>query len=253
MPRGDARLARLAARNNAEWCRAVAASHRIASGFALGGALWVAKAPTPLGYPEAVTVEPGLDTATVLAMLAPDATSLKDSFADLDPGAAGWAPLFDATWIVADAHDSSSNGTDPGDPALVTVTTAAGLARWAGAHGLPDAFAEPLLGAAEVVVLGSAGPGSSRASVQAAVTAGGVLNRTGEVVGLSNAFGGGQGLYRALRREAGARWPGLPVVGYESDGALDDALDAGFRRVGPLRVWARPAQPGPSTTSTLRR
>ncbi|MFF2389236.1 hypothetical protein [Agromyces sp. NPDC058104] len=94
MPRGDAKLARLAARDNADWCRTVAASHGIASGFALDGALWLAESPTPCGYPEAVTLEAGLDSSAVLAELAtrsPEASSLKDSFADLELASAGWA------------------------------------------------------------------------------------------------------------------------------------------------------------------
>ncbi|MFF2389235.1 hypothetical protein [Agromyces sp. NPDC058104] len=113
------------------------------------------------------------------------------------------------------------------------MTDRQGLARWARSHGLPEAFAAPLLEAPGVLVL-TAAPG------HAAATAGGVLTRTGEVVGLSNAFGGGEELYRALQREAGARWPGLPVVGYEADDALAVALSAGFRPLGPLRVWVRP-------------
>ncbi|MFF2274252.1 hypothetical protein [Agromyces sp. NPDC058126] len=247
MPRGDAALARLAARNNAEWCRAVATSHGIASAFTLDGALWVAESPTPVGYPEAVTLEAGLDPSAVLAALArcsPAASSLKDSFADLELGSAGWAPLFEATWVVADAATPAtapiSTGTD-GSLGLVPVTGGAGLARWGQSHGLPDAFASPLLEAPGVLVLGTA-------PAHATPAAGGVLNRTGEVVGLSNAFGGGLELYRALRREAGVRWPGLPIVGYESDDALADALAAGFRPLAPLRVWVGPDQPARQTT-----
>ncbi|UOQ90432.1 hypothetical protein MUN74_05810 [Agromyces endophyticus] len=245
MPRGDAALARLAARNNAEWCRTVAESHGIASRFALDGALWVAESSTPIGYPEAVTLEPGLDAAAVFGALGPHATSVKDSFADLDPDATGWAPLFDATWIVAEAIAGGSAGADD-LPALVRVTSADALETWGRAHGLPDALAEPLVGASDVVVLATARAETST-SVPGAVTGGGVLNRTGEVVGLSNVFGGGHALYRALRREAAARWPGLPVVGYESDAALDDALDADFRRVGPLRILTRATQPDRQT------
>lgn len=232
MPRGDAGLARLAARNNADWCAAVAASHGIDSGFALGGALWAAGSPMPHGYPEAVTLEAGLDASAVLAELAtrsPAASGLKDSFADLALGSAGWTPLFEATWIVADPVEPTSRPAD----ALVAVTSGPELARWGLAHGLPGAFAPPILEAPGVVVLATPPADGPPA-------AGGVLNLTGEVVGLSNAFGRDGAPYAALRCEAGARWPAAPVVGYESGDALVAARAAGFRPLGPLRVWVRP-------------
>lgn len=258
---GDAERVRLAARNNAEWCRSVAASHGVASRYELDGALWAAESPTPVGYPEAVTLEPGLDASAVLAAVTsrcPAASSLKDSFADLDLAAAGWKPRFNASWIVDDPSGApSSPGEGPLDgPRLAPVSTAAGLARWARAHRLPDAFAAPLLATPGVLVLGAAaaapdagaGAGATAWPGDGLPVAGGVLNRTDEVVGLSNAFGGGSELFAALRREASARWPGLPVVGHESDSSLADALAAGFRPLGPLRIWIRPAQSVRQTT-----
>ena len=35
------------------------------------------------------------------------------------------------------------------------------------------------------------------------------------------------------------RFPGLDVVGYESDEMLDAAHRAGFRSIGPLRIWVK--------------
>ncbi|GCD38985.1 hypothetical protein OEIGOIKO_06805 [Streptomyces chrestomyceticus JCM 4735] len=40
-----------------------------------------------------------------------------------------------------------------------------------------------------------------------------------------------------------ARWPGLPVVGYESGADLEAATANGFRAVGPLCVWWRAVRP----------
>jgi hypothetical protein len=39
---------------------------------------------------------------------------------------------------------------------------------------------------------------------------------------------------------AAARFPGLPLVGYERGADLAHALDAGFTTIGPLIVWQRP-------------
>lgn len=70
--------------------------------------------------------------------------------------------------------------------------------------------------------------------------AGGVLNLTPPVVGLSNVFcldGTSPPLFAALVSAGEERFPGCPVVGYESGYVLQLALTAGFEPIGPLRVW----------------
>jgi hypothetical protein len=72
----------------------------------------------------------------------------------------------------------------------------------------------------------------------------GALNRTGDVVGLSNVFSARPGvgpLFPGCARLAHALYPGVPIVGYERDGALAAAERAGFERVHGLRVWQRGA------------
>ena len=67
---------------------------------------------------------------------------------------------------------------------------------------------------------------------------GGILNRGAEVVGLSNLFGHTIDMvYRRLAAIAGELFPGLALVGYECGHGLDAALRAGFKSVGPLRIW----------------
>jgi hypothetical protein len=43
--------------------------------------------------------------------------------------------------------------------------------------------------------------------------------------------------WTACLAAAAARFPGLPVVGYESGDALEVASRHGFQPIGPLRVW----------------
>lgn len=87
-------LVQTAARNNAEWCAAMSRSHDVASEFS--AQVWAAPARTPLYYPDAVTLVPGVDPAALAAWIditAPGA-SVKDSFADLDLTEVGFQVLF---------------------------------------------------------------------------------------------------------------------------------------------------------------
>jgi len=68
--------------------------------------------------------------------------------------------------------------------------------------------------------------------------AGVIANRSGSVVGISNAFG----LQDDWETAVSARFPGLPMVGYEHGPGLAAAKAAGFVGVGPLRVWLRPQE-----------
>ncbi len=79
----------------------------------------------------------------------------------------------------------------------------------------------------DVVALGSAGAGC-------------VAHRCDGVIGLQDvATGGDPRLLTDLVAAARERLGVLPVVGYEHGPDLGTALAAGFREVGPLRVWVR--------------
>lgn len=246
MPNRHHALVEAAARNNASWCAAVCTAHGVASGD--GAGVWSAGAPTPDGYPEAVTLAPGLDPARVLASLAPGATSVKDSFADVDLSAHGFHVLFDAQWIGQDARsaavaaaaggravgpgDSEPADVDrDGDLAFERVRSAGVLGHWAAAHGNRAAFVPALLDDPAVAVLG--------VRTGDDFTAGAILNGSGDAVGVSNTFGPAASVYRAVGTEAQRRFPGLPVVGWESADDLAAPLAAGFAAIGPLRVWVR--------------
>jgi len=97
-----------------------------------------------------------------------------------------------------------------------------------------------------------AAPGRGRIVFVAAhqggrIVAGAVANRTGEVVGLSNVFAPAQdaaAYWAGCVASAMGAFPGLPLVGYERGADLSSAEEAGFSRLGPLRVWIRRPTPG---------
>ena len=218
MPRQADPLVVAAAHDNAVWCAAVCRATGIAS--RIDGGFWAADAPTPDGYPEAVTLEPGRSPEIVAAALPTGATSVKDSFADLDLTGAGFRVLFEARWI---AHAPVS----PRPSGLRVVSSPDELAAWAAVHG-GEAFAPALLEDPTVVVLASGDP----------ITAGAVLTDAGAVIGVSNVFGGASA-YSAVVGEAARRFPGRTVVGWEAGEDLAAAEAAGFRAIGDLRVWVR--------------
>jgi hypothetical protein len=74
----------------------------------------------------------------------------------------------------------------------------------------------------------------------------GILNRGAGVVGLSNVFGPADAVdqvWQGLTALASNRFPGLPLVGYETGSDLTVACRNGFEAVGDLRIWHRQDRP----------
>jgi hypothetical protein len=72
---------------------------------------------------------------------------------------------------------------------------------------------------------------------------GGVLAAAAGVTGVSNVFApriATETVLQGLAKVADARFPGLPLVGYESGDNLAAARRVGFKAVGHLKVWRRP-------------
>ena len=212
-----------AVENNARWCDVVVR--------ALGGETawaadhWSSRRRSPDGYPDAVTLSPGATPAAVLAGVTGGAgCSVKDSYADLDLFDSGFRVLFDATWIRYRAPAAGRATVLP----WREVADAADLAVWSRGHDL-DVFVPALLEQQDL-----------RFCHAPAAGAGFALLRTGSVVGISNTVPGlaDAGLvWSDLVTVAARAYPGLDLVGYESDADLDAALSAGFTATGPLRVW----------------
>ncbi|MGW5401133.1 hypothetical protein [Streptomyces sp. NPDC003952] len=238
-------LLRAAAYNNAVWCAAVSR----AGGFTAQA--WSSPRRTPLYYPDAVTLTRDTDAAALLAGIdtgAPHA-SVKDSFAALDLAPAGFEVLFGAQWIHRPA---SAPG---GAPALEwsRISGPAELEAWETAWDGEEStglFHPGLLDGAAEGTEGTAAEGAGEIAFLAGrdaegrILAGAAVNRTGEVVGISNVFSADgtpddEAWTGALTLTA-SLWPGLALVGYESGDDLDTALRHGFTAIGPLRVWIHP-------------
>ncbi|WP_371675811.1 hypothetical protein [Streptomyces sp. NBC_01276] len=241
---GTATLVLAAARNNAEWVAAVCRDG------AFSGSVWSSARRTPPLYPDAVSLTPEASAQEVVAGIdtGSPGCSVKDSFASLDLAPAGFEVLFEAQWIHRPAGPA-------GRPAPGTqwseVRTAAELdaweAAWDGAASTGLFHADLL--ARDLVFL--AGRSGGR------IVAGAVASAGGGVVGVSNLFtvdgahGAGSdpdgaaaavgAAWAAVLEAVAARWPGLPVVGYEQGEDLDAAVRAGFTPIGPLRVWLHTA------------
>jgi hypothetical protein len=227
----DARQSR-AALNNAEWCDAVARSHGVET--EIDRDVWVAWARTPPYYPDAVTLVPNPGIADLLRRIDASAgCSIKDSFAALDLAPFGFRVLFEAQWITRRLDVGTAAAAEP---AWARVRDAAELAAWeaawSGGLGPQGLFRADLLAIGAVAILAAYEAGR--------IVAGAILNRSPEVVGVSNVFslpGREHAAWQGCLALASTLYPAVTVVGYQSGAELDIALDHGFETAGPLRVW----------------
>jgi hypothetical protein len=217
--------------NNARWCDAVCRSHGYPGEFT--GRLWISVGHALPFYPNAITLSPDVTAAEATAGQDPArAFGVKDSFARLDLGPQGLTPLFEAEWIVLPALPDSNDlswdtVTDPGE--LATWEAA-----WAGDGEVTGLFRSALLTDPDCAILACHRDG--------ALVAGVIAYTSDGVTGISNVFKSGSAggpLWPSAVRAAAALRPGLPVVGYERGEDLAAARKAGFRVLGPLRVWTR--------------
>ena len=238
----DAGLLDAAVANNAAWCDAACRSHGHPGTF--GSRVWASPGHRLRFYPNAVTLDPGVTEAEVLAAGAGAAPSgpfaVKDSFARLDLAPAGFRLLAAASWIGA---DGAPGGPPEAGRAWEKVTSPGELraweAAWDGGSGDDDdgpVFRPGLLADPRCAVLARRRDGT--------VIAGAIAYSAGGGAGISNLFGTGPAsgrLWDGLRQAVAGQWPGLPAVGYEEGDSLEAARQGGFRALGPLRIWVRPS------------
>lgn len=216
--------AMMAARNNADWYAMMwdirgLRYRRDAFGF-------VAVDPPP-AYHGWVVALPGAPIRTLIApLLEKPGFGVKDAAGLEDLSALGLTSLFDASWIW---HPPLiSHRTDGWEE----VTTTAGLAAWEDAWRVTSPtdqrqFPDAILDRTDVAIWGR--------RVGSGYDAGVIANLSEDCVGLSNLFGAAaRPAATALCATFGA---GKPVVGYEREDDLAQALAAGWRVSGPLRVW----------------
>jgi hypothetical protein len=217
--------------NNARWCDAVCRSHGYPGEFT--GRLWISARHALPFYPNAITLSPDVTAAEATVGQDPSRPfAIKDSFARLDLGPLGLTPLFEAEWIVLPALPGRN------DLSWDTVTDPGGLATWeaawAGDGEVTGLFQSALLTDPDCAILACHRDGAQ---------VGGVITYTSDgVTGISNVFKSGSAggpLWPSAVRAVAALRPGLPVVGHEQGEDLAAAQAAGFRVLGPLRIWAR--------------
>lgn len=221
--------------NNARWCAAVCRSHGYPGEFT--GRLWTSARHALPFYPNTITLSPDVTAAEAMAVQDPARPfAIKDSFARLDLAPAGLTPLFGADWIaLLPAPDGPAAGDELSWDA---VTDPSELARWenawAGGGDVSGLFRPALLDDPDCAVLACRRDG--------ALVGGAVTYTTDGVTGISNVFKSGMAdgaLWAGAVRAVAALRPGLPIVGYERGEDLAAARAAGFRVLGPLRIWAR--------------
>ncbi|MEV6952474.1 hypothetical protein [Streptomyces sp. NPDC051183] len=235
-----------AARNNAEWCDAVCRGHALRPEFAPDA--WTSARRTPPYYPDAVSLtrDASADALVAAVDTGSPGCSVKDSFATLDLAPAGFEVLFEAQWIHRPALAGGGAAAGAGPVAATDsrlewseVASAEELEAWEAAWDGEEStglFRPSLLGEDIVFLAGRAG---------GRIVAGAVANTGGGVVGVSNLFAlddaDTDAAWAGALAGVAARWPELPVVGYESGDDLDAAVRAGFAPLGPLRVWLHTA------------
>jgi hypothetical protein len=218
-----------ATRNNAAWCDIVCRAHGLPTSYCAEA--WISLRRSPPFYPDAITMVESVPGSWLLDRVDRSAgCSVKDSFASLDLSGDGFRVLFEAEWLYAPAVA----GTEDDGLRWIQVRTQEDLASWAAAHGGGDVFRPTMLDDPAVVIL-------SACDTDGTVEAGVVGNRSGSVIGISNVFAAGDRdrVWASAARAVADRFPGLPLVGYEHGDDLTAAHRAGFRSVGPLRVWLK--------------
>jgi hypothetical protein len=223
-----------AAINNAEWCDVVCRTHGVDTRF--DEAAWTSRTRTPPYYPDAVTLVADPSVPDLLDRIdTSPGCSIKDSFASLDLTTNGFRVLFDADWIV---RTPTARGREASSAGWTIVRDLDAFSRWEqawrGVDGPPGVLRSDLLGYESVAVL-VAREGDR-------VVAGAVLNRSAEVVGISNFFAApdiAAVSWDGCVAFASTLFPGSTFVGYAAGVELAMALAGGFESAGPLRVWVR--------------
>jgi hypothetical protein len=232
MQQSDEALAAAAVRNHADWSELIAQSLGIST--TRTDDLWAADVPMPIGHSDCVLLRPGAAADWGAIRGAHAGLSVVDSFADQDLTEYGFELVLDAQWV---ALDQVGDGVQvDADADLVDGWQRVSRERfpdWLAEHGSLNELEPSLLDVAEVAVLESV--------VAGRFVAGAVLHSSDGVIGLNSVFlGDGERVqaWRSLAALAHSRFGHAPLVGFESADSIAPALEAGFRAVGPMRVWA---------------
>jgi hypothetical protein len=192
--------------------------------------MWLAGGQPPPFHPDVVTLTPGLEAATVArAVPRREGASVKDSFGDIDLVGHGFAVLFEAEWVWC-GGGAPAVGSAPGEgPVWAEVADEQALEAWAVESGQAGTCPPALLSDSGVRFLDARADGDVVGRAALCLGAG--------VVGVSNVWSGGPGVWETLRATSSRLFPGRPLAGYERGADLAEAVAAGFVPVGHLRIW----------------
>jgi len=237
----------LAALNNAVWCDTVCRAHGAVGEFV--GEVWRNPGKSPPFYPNLVTLRAtGPDVVLeplrqLMALLPGAGWGVKDSFCTLALDTLDFERVVDASWIWREP--APPRMTSPASEWCWTnidtpMRLAQWEARWRGdAPAAADAPRSPQFPA---TLLADPAVCFVAAHRGAALVAGGILNRSEGVLGVSNVFamaGLDEVAWAGLVAHASSVFPCVPLVGWERGPGLDAAAAGGFEPIGPLAVWLR--------------
>lgn len=242
---GPSALVAAAAANNAHWCKTICAAHDAVSDIAED--FWICRGAAPPLYPNLVTLggaEPARQSAQLRAIEDLRALgglefwAVKDSFRSLDLAARGFEILFEASWLVRAPDAATSSPL-----AATVVADGAELAAWEAAWRQeedaaalpPRLFPEKLLAHPDIAF-----PAIRR---DGRIVAGAATNRGFGVAGMTNLFTGGEAtdaVAASIAAAIAARFPGMPIVDYETEDRVRELQGADFRTLAPLAVWLVP-------------
>lgn len=215
--------------NNIAWCGLVCDTHEIA--HISKEHVWGTLDKAPQFYPDIITTSKHGTVEEVMDFIGNrEIASLKDSFASLDLSPLGFTVLFEAEWIY---HESVTEASEPAQESWRMISTEQELARWTSVNGLEKVVKPALLQHEDVKIF---------TCEQNGALSGFIANVGANAVGISNVFSASQtskNLWLDIPKVVAAEFPGLPLVGYESNGDLAAALSSGWTSVGPLRVWIK--------------
>lgn len=226
-----------AAQNNADWCDIVCRTHGVPGKFLEN--IWINYQEVPtLLYPNAVIIKPLSektlrDSIEILKKIPLETYAIKDSFNELPAHTMGCKILFEAEWIWKDQEDLVHSNTTEN---WTIIKDEQELKNWEYAwnnNQLKDKriFLPNILSAKDVFFLAQ--------YKNDQIVAGGIVNITRDVVGLSNVFTHEvvkNNIYSELCIVIKEKISLLPIVDYERDEALKFALEAGFKIIGKLKV-----------------
>ena len=224
----DYRLA-AAIGNNVALYESVYRAHRLR--FTRTGGLWLAQDPAPAWYSDAIAFIPHARVIPIISALEDrPRASVKDSFANLDLTSGGFRELFAATWM----YQSPPERVGPCALTWRRVETPGRMVQYRELHGSANSLVDDLLTDPDVsLYLGTR---------EEEIVAGALVNQSGPDVGISNVFVRDidpMPVWADLVSLVAEIYPGRALVGYESGEDLKPAIAAGFRAIGPLRIWEK--------------